>query len=221
MQHLTSLLLPLLCVGTATTTYTISTANRLTIQTTTTALPKIQLTELLDRSNWTLNSEGFFRCDSEEKAVSNCDLLILLGVNNNLFSQENQHISSVLKGLGVYALEVLGQLQEVRAELHTRKQRSVKAARAFDGVQNATCEILFELDTLRGRQAVAATIQVVQLLLFLAYLVVQVFVYVVKKCKKHHARKVEEEIEMMESRLMQRKSKRRAAAATKTAQATQ
>ena len=109
----------------------------------------------------------------------------------------------------------------MRAELHTRKQRSFRAATAFEVVQNATSEILSELETLRGRQAVAATIQVVQLLLFLTYLVVQGVLYVVKKCKKHHARKVEEEIEMMESRLMQRKSKRRAAAAKKTAQETQ
>ena len=109
----------------------------------------------------------------------------------------------------------------MRAELHTRKQRSFRAATAFEVVQNATSEILSELETLRGRQAVAATIQVVQLLLFLAYLVVQGVVYAVKKCKKHHARQVEEEVEMMESRLMQRKSKRRAAAARKTAQETQ
>ena len=109
----------------------------------------------------------------------------------------------------------------MRAELHTCKQRSVRAATAFQVVQNATSEILIELETLRGRQAVAATIQVVQLLLFLAYLVVQGVVYVVKKCKKHHARQLEEEVEMMESRLMQRKSKRWAAAARKTAQETQ
>ena len=223
MQHLTSLLLLIPCVGTARTTYTISTANRLTTQTMTTAIPqgvKIQLTRLRDKSNCTLSSEGFFQCDSEEKAVTNCDLIVLLGVNNKILSKKQEHVISVLKGLGVYALEVLGQLQEVRAELHTRKQGSVRAATAFEVVQNATSQILFDLKTLKGRQAVAATTQIVQLLLFLAYLVVQGVVYVVKKCKKHRARQVEEEVEMMESSLMQRKSKRRAAAARKTAQET-
>ena len=115
----------------------------------------------------------------------------------------------------------MGQLQEVRGGLHNRPPRLTKAATALKAVQNATSQILVELDTLRGRQALAATIQVIQLLLFLAYLVVQGVVYTVKKCKKHHARQVEEEVEMMESRLMQRKSKQRAAAARKTAQETQ
>ena len=220
MQHLTSLLLLLICVGTARTTYTISTANRLTTRATTTVIPRIQLPQLLDRVNWTF-SGGIFQCVSEEKAVSNCDLLIVLGDSLDVLSQENRNTILILKGLGVHVLEVLGQLQEVRAGLHTLKQRSVKAATAFEVVQNATSEILIELETLRGRQAVAATIQVVQLLLFLAYLVVQGVVYAVKKCKKPHARQVEEELEMLESRLMQRKSKRRAAAARNTAQDTQ
>ena len=153
--------------------------------------------------------------------VSNCDILVWLVVESELMSHEHEHIKSVVKGLGAQALAVLGQLKEVRAELHTLKQRSVRAATAFEVVQNATSEILIELETLRGRQAVAATIQVVQLLLFLAYLMVQGVVYAVKKCKKHQARQVEEEVEMMESRLMHRKYKRQAAAARKTAQETQ
>ena len=115
--------------------------------------------------------------------VSNCDILVWLVVESELMSQEHEHIKSVVKGLGAQALAVLGQLKEVRAELHTRKQRSVRAATAFEVVQNATSEILIELETLRGRQAVAAAIQVVQLLLFLAYLVVQGVVYAVKNAR--------------------------------------
>ena len=85
-------------------------------------------------------------------------------------------------------------------------------------VQNAAIQILVELDTLMGRQALAATIQVFQLLLFLVYLVVQGVVCTVKKCKKHRATQVEEEVELMESRLMERKSRIRA---KKTGQETQ
>ena len=44
---------------------------------------------------------------------------------------------------------MLGQIQEVRADLHTRKQRSAKAATAFDVTSHLT-----ELETLRGRQKV-------------------------------------------------------------------
>ena len=74
MQHLTSLLLMLLCVGTARTTYTISTANRLTAQATTLSQSpqnaKTQFIKLLDRSNWTFDgSDNSFQCDCEEKAV--------------------------------------------------------------------------------------------------------------------------------------------------------
>ena len=113
---------------------------------------------------------------------------------------------------------MLGQLQEVRGGLHNCPQRSTKAATALEAVQNTTSQILVELDTLRGRQALAATIQVFQLLLFLAYLVVQGVVCAVKKCKKHSATQVEEEVELMESRLMERRARRRA---KKTGQETQ
>ena len=86
---------------------------------------------------------------------------------------------------------MLGQLQEVRGGLHNCPQRSTKAATALEAVQNATSQILDTLDTLKNRQALAATIQVFQLLLFIVYLVVQGMVCAVKKCKKHRARQVE------------------------------
>ena len=113
---------------------------------------------------------------------------------------------------------MLGQLQEVRGGLHNRPQRSTKAATALEAVQNVTSQILVEVDTLRVRQALAASIQVFQLLLFLAYLVGQGVVCAVKQCKKHSVRLVEEEVELMESPLMERKSRRRA---KKTGQETQ
>ena len=110
----------LLCVGTA-----ISTANGLTTQTTT-ALPPIQPPVPLERNNWTQNLEGLFQCDLEEKAVSNCDILIWLWIIAKGINQQ------LLEGIIAHVLEVLGQIQEVRAALHTRKQRSAKAAKAFD-----------------------------------------------------------------------------------------
>ena len=116
---------------------------------------------------------------------------------------------------------MLGQLQEVREALHTRQERSVRAGTVCELVHNASRSILEELHIVRNQQAVLAALSAFQLFLFLTYLVVQVVLYAVKKCKKHQERQVEEEVELMESRLMQRKSKRRAAAARKTAQETQ
>ena len=134
---------------------------------------------------------------SKDVQTTNCEALI---IHYNRWATKKIHIERIL--------ESLSQIRN-------------KNRKAFKVVQNATSEVLIELHTLRGRQAVAPTIQVVQLLLFLIYLVVQGVLYVVKKCKKHQARQMEEELEMMESRLMQRKSKRRAAASRKTAQETQ
>ena len=186
-----STLLLSVCVGTALTSYTISTANRLTTQATTTENIKVYFTK--QEGNWTFDlTTGQFHCDSEERAVSNCDLLVLLGDIESIINKNNHQILRYyLRGIEPHVQEVLGQLQEVRGGLHNRPQRSTKAATALEAVQNATSQILVELDTLRGRQALAATIQVFQLLLFLAYLVVQGVVCAVKKCKKHRARQVE------------------------------
>ena len=103
----------------------------------------------------------------------------------------------ILKDIGVYLQEVLGQLQEVKGGLHNRPPRLTKAATALEAVQNATSQILDTLDTLKNRQALAATIQVFQLLLFLGYLVILGILCAVKKCKNHRARQVEEEVELM------------------------
>ena len=148
--------------------YTVSPQHKLTTRATSTVLPDLQLPEFVDRRNWTWDKEsGFFHCDSVEKAVSNCDLLVWLGDIQRFLSYENQQENLALKAIEAHLREVLGQLQEVRGGIHNRPPRSTKAATALEAVQNATSQILVELDTLRGRQALAATIQVFQLLLFL------------------------------------------------------
>ena len=45
-------------------------------------------------------------------------------------------------------------------------------------VQNTTSEILVELDTLKGRQAASAALQVAQFFLFVGYQVAQFFLFV-------------------------------------------
>ena len=79
--------------------------------------------------------------------------------------------------------------------------------------QNATSQLLAELDTLRGRQAVSAAVQVGQVLMFIGYLLTISVVYMVKHCQKHRERLANQEFELIEQKLQARKAKRRAAAA--------
>ena len=88
-------------------------------------------------------------------------------------------------------------------------------------MHNPTSQLLVELDTLKAREAATAALQVVQFFLFVGYLFTLAILYAVKKCRKHRARQVEEEVELMESCLQDRKALRRAAAAKKAAQETQ
>ena len=79
--------------------------------------------------------------------------------------------------------------------------------------QNATSQLLVELDTLKGRQAASAALQVAEFFLFVGYLLTLSVFYAVKKCKQHRERQVAEEVELMEQKLQERKAKRRSAAA--------
>ena len=79
-------------------------------------------------------------------------------------------------------------------------------------VNNTTSEILALLNTLKGRQAASAALQVVQFFLFVGYLLTLSVLYAVKKCKKHRKRQVEAEVKLMEQKLQERKAKRKAAA---------
>ena len=76
----------------------------------------------------------------------------------------------------------------------------------------AIANIATELNVLKGRQAASAALQVIQFLLFAGYLITLAVNYVVKKCKKHSKKRGEEEVELLEQKLQERKSRRRAAA---------
>ena len=79
--------------------------------------------------------------------------------------------------------------------------------------QNATSQLLAELDTLRGRQAVSAAVQVGQVLMFVAYLLTTISIYFVKRCQKVREKSQRKEFELLEKKLLSNKAKRRAAAA--------
>ena len=98
------------------------------------------------------------------------------------------------------------------ALIANRPGRSVAGRTVCETVHNATRAISEELDTLKGQQAASAALQVAQFFLFVSYLLTLSVLYVVKKCKKHRKRQVEEEVELMEQKLQERKAKRKAAA---------
>ena len=95
--------------------------------------------------------------------------------------------------------EVQGAIREIKLQLQVG--------------QNGTSQLLVELDTLRGRHAASAALQVAQFFLFIGYLLTLSIIYVVRKCKKHRERLAEEEVELIEQKLQERKARRRAAAA--------
>ena len=122
---------------------------------------------------------------------------------------------------GVYQERILVDITQL-AKVIARQHEQVLAAlqRASDqmdsqpqGGQNATSQLLAELDTLRGRQAASAALQVVQFFLFIGYLLTLATIYVVKQCRMHRERLAEEEVELIEQKLQERKAKRRVAAA--------
>jgi len=84
---------------------------------------------------------------------------------------------------------------------------------AVGATQNATTQLLSELDTLKGRQAASAAIQLAQALMFVAYLLTTISIYVVKRCKKVREKSQRKEFELLEKKLLSNKAKRRAAAA--------
>ena len=65
---------------------------------------------------------------------------------------------------------------------------------------------------MKNRQVFAGLIVTLQLILFIMYLGVKIVFYTIDKCKKRHKKLAEEELELIEARLEERRSKRRAAA---------
>ena len=100
-----------------------------------------------------------------------------------------------------------------RAVEHTKlKDELDNVILAANGFNQTLNHLLEENETLRKIQAAAAAISVTQLLIVIIYLLVIGVSYLVKRCKKHQKKLAEEELELIETRLQERKSKRRAAA---------
>ena len=127
---------------------------------------------------------------------------------------ENQ--VSLATDLGKIEAEAVG----VRAQLETLlagftlQSTEIRELLAIVGAtQNATSQLLTELDTLRGRQAVSAAVQASQVLMLVVYLLTAISIYVVKRCRKVREKSQRKEFELLEKQLRSSKAKRRAAAA--------
>ena len=123
---------------------------------------------------------------------------------------------------GVALREVAAAGVEVRAQLEQLLVDFTELIKIVQVTQNATSQLLFQcnssqlltdLQTLRGRQAVNGAVQVGQVLMFVAYLLTIAVLYLVKHCNKHRERLAQSEFELLEAKLQSNKAKRRAAAA--------
>ena len=136
--------------------------------------------------------------------------------NRAQFSTEAGCISADQRRIGdnldKHITDVAENFESLTVLIANRPARSVGGRTVCEAVHNATRAISEELNTLKGRQAASAALQVAQFFLFVGYLLTLAVLYVVKKCKKHRKRQVEEEVELMEQKLQERKAKRKAAA---------
>ena len=100
-----------------------------------------------------------------------------------------------------------GKLEEVVLEAQS-VELIIQAATGFNKTLN---QLQDDLQTVKGRQAAAAAISVCQLLLVIVYLCVIGGIKIVKVFKKKQEKQLVANLELMESRLQKRKSKRRSA----------
>ena len=105
-------------------------------------------------------------------------------------------------------------LQDISMKIYSLTEEVERLTVQVGAGCNATIgDLATEVNVLKGRQAASAALQVIQFLLFAGYLITLAVKYVVKKCRKHSKKRGEETVELLEQRLQERKSRRRAAAA--------
>ena len=91
---------------------------------------------------------------------------------------------------------------------------------SIEKLENATSQILEELDVVRSRQAASSAVQASQVIMMVTYLLTILVTILVKRCKKVSEKAKRKEFERLEMQLRSSKAKRRAAAAKeKSAQA--
>ena len=84
---------------------------------------------------------------------------------------------------------------------------------SIEKLENATSQLLKELDIVRSRQAASAAVQASQVIMMVTYFLTILSVYIVKRCQKVSEKAKRKEFERLEMQLRSSKAKRRAAAA--------
>ena len=84
---------------------------------------------------------------------------------------------------------------------------------SIEKLENATSQILEELDVVRSRQAASAAVQASQVIMMVTYFLTILVTIFVKRCKKVSEKSKRKDFERLEMQLRSSKSKRRAAAA--------
>ena len=91
---------------------------------------------------------------------------------------------------------------------------------SIEKLENATSQILEELDVVRSRQAASAAVQASQVIMMVTYFLTILVTIFVKRCQKVSEKSKRKDFERLEMQLRSSKAKRRAAAAKeKSAQA--
>ena len=127
---------------------------------------------------------------------------------------ENQvGLSTDLGKIEAEAVGVRAQLETLLADSTLQSTEIRELLEIVGATQNATSQLLTELDTLRGRQAVSAAVQASQVLMLVVYFLTTISIYVVKRCRKVREKSQRKEFELLEKQLRSSKAKRRAAAA--------
>ena len=110
-------------------------------------------------------------------------------------------------------VDITSNQAELSAALDNVVAEAVEFRAQLETLQNATSQLLSELDTLRGRQAASAAVQASQVLMLVVYFLTIISIYVVKRCRKVREKSQRKEFELLEKQLRSSKAKRRAAAA--------
>ena len=84
---------------------------------------------------------------------------------------------------------------------------------SIEKLENATSQILEELDVVRSRQAASSAVQASQVIMMVTYFLTILVTILVKRCQKVNEKSKRKEFERLEMQLRQAKNKRRAAAA--------
>ena len=159
-----------------------------------------------------------------------CLILLTLAVSPSTTQQQTQTVNQRLDVIGDWLEQwktvSLETLQLLLADSVSESHLAVALIELSDRViQNFTSQLLLQcnssqllidLQVLKGRQAVAGTVQGAQVFMFLAYLVTIAVCYLVKHCRKHQEEIAKADFELLETKLQASRSRRRAAAAART-----